>query len=81
MPRTTLCAVCNGHNATNYQLKKFDRITELGGVQFSVNAGSIDLCDSCWNRLINRRTLTLEGIQERLINRRATILARHAHNG
>lgn len=79
MPRVTLCSVCNGHAAINYQLKRSQHISEIKHT-FTVNAASIDLCNGCWNRLTNRRSLTLEGIEQRLIERRERILDKYREN-
>ena len=77
MPRTTLCAVCNGHGATNYKLSLPFYMPELAR-QSSVSAATIDLCDACWTRLTNKRTLTLEGVHQRIAQRRERILANAA---
>ena len=76
MPTVRLCATCQGHNARNYKLVLAFPIPELGRATSSVSAGNIDLCDNCWNRYTNKRTLTVEGVLARVEQRKTNIIAR-----
>lgn len=76
MPTVKLCAVCNGHGSSNYTLSAPFKVATPAGVRMSsVNAANIDLCDDCWTRLTNKRTLTLQGVKQRIEKRRAAIVA------
>jgi hypothetical protein len=77
MPTVRLCASCNGHGSRNYHLSLPFPVPELGPTKTSsVSAGTIDLCDACWNRLTNKRTLTVEGVLARAEKRHAAVLER-----
>lgn len=84
MPSVKLCAFCNGHGATTYGLLKAFSVPEIqrpsGPFKANVHAGAIDLCDNCWTAKVNKRTLTLEGVEQRIGKRRSAILARAARD-
>lgn len=77
MPNVRLCAVCQGHNARNYKLYLHFNVPEVQH-KTGVNAATLDLCDPCWTRLTNKRSLTMEGVLRRVEQRRENILARRA---
>ena len=77
MPTARLCAICNGHSATNFRLMlPFDVKTPTGVRHSSVSAATIDLCNNCWDRHTNKRTLTMETVLQRAEQRRVKILER-----
>ena len=83
MPRLSIriCTACNKKQAQNYGLIRTFPVEGAVSVKHSsVHAGSIDLCGDCWNKHVNKRTLTLQRIEERIAQRTAKIVAAEQAN-